>query len=181
MNKTARVALLWGLAALPSLAMADIILHGKLQSYVSAFVRPSHKLLVTDDKGGWFDQGLEMIQLGGWNTPYDVRARLRVVSSSGVFRVRLDEPLSIRNNDTATQVFQQPKVDLAAEGSAPKTLSVGQGTAFENPPGPAPDQDTTGYYNLTVSAYPPEGNFKETAGTYSGVLSLTFEPVITDP
>ncbi|MCK3840342.1 hypothetical protein HBO23_07360 [Pseudomonas sp. WS 5532] len=181
MNKVAFACLLTAVATLPALAMADLILEGKVSSNVSAYVKPNNNLFVTDDKGSWFDQGLEMSQLGGWDMPYEVQARLRVVSSTGVFQVRLDEPLQIRNAGNVTQVFQRPKVDFMAEGEAPKTLMVGQGTEFKNPPRTVPGEDTSGYYGLTVAAYPPEGDFKQTAGAYSGVLSLTFEPVITDP
>ncbi|WP_025126716.1 hypothetical protein [Pseudomonas sp. PH1b] len=181
MNKTAQACLLLALGALPPLVSADVILLGKTSSKISAYLKPNNNLFVTDDTGGWFAQGLEMAQLGGWDTPYEVRARLRIVSSTGVFQVRLDEPLQMRNASNAAQVFRQPRVDLGAEGEMPKTLAVGQGTSFNNPPRPAPGEDSTGYYGLTVSAYPPDGSFKETSGAYSGVLSLTFEPVITDP
>ncbi|WP_404937244.1 hypothetical protein P7C00_20370 [Pseudomonas sp. JDS08PS003] len=181
MNKTVIACWLAALGTLPALAPADVILQGKTSSKISAYLKPNNNLFVTDDQGGWFDQGLEMVQLGGWNTPYEVQARLRIVSSTGVFQVRLDEPLQIRNASNAAQVFLRPKINLGAEGEMPKTLAVGLGTEFNNPPRPAPGEDSTGYYGLTVSAYPPDGSFKETTGAYSGVLSLTFEPVITDP
>lgn len=181
MNKAALACLLSAVATLPAVAMADLILKGKVSSTVSAYVKPNNNLFVTDDKGSWFDQGLEMAQLGGWDTPYEVQARLKIVSSTGVFQVRLDEPLQIRNASNGAQVFVRPKVELGAEGEASKTVVVGQGAEFTNPPRTVPGEDTLGYYDLTVSAYPPEGNFKETTGAYSGVLSLTFEPVITDP
>ncbi|WP_257786144.1 hypothetical protein [Burkholderia ubonensis] len=38
-------------------------------------------------------------------------------------------------------------------------------------------QDWEGFYNLSIAAYPPDGDFRSTAGTYSGVLSMTFEPL----
>lgn len=181
MNKTALACLLAAAASLPTLALADVILKGKLTSKISAYVKPNNNLFVTDDKGSWFDQGLEMVQLGGWDTPYEVKARLKIVSSTGVFQVRLDEPLQIRNGKNAQQVFLRPQVVLGAEGDAPKTLAVGLGAEFKNPPRLVEGEDTLGYYDLSVSAFPPEGDFKETTGAYSGVLSLTFEPVITDP
>ncbi|VWD21555.1 hypothetical protein BLA18112_05392 [Burkholderia lata] len=158
-----------------------ITLTGKLQSKVTAQVAKREVLTVTDDKGGWFDSGLTMQQLGGWTTPYEVQARLKVVSSSGVFQVRMDDPLMIRNQSNAAQVFRSPKVLLGNEGGEPKALAVGQNAQFQNPAPPVAGADTTGYYTLAISAYPPEGDFKSTVGTYTGVLSMTFEPVIKVP
>ncbi|KAG8150040.1 hypothetical protein [Burkholderia catarinensis] len=167
---------------LPALASAqNIQLGGKTTSKVTASVTQSFVFEVTDDKGGWFEQGLAMQQLGGWNTPYEVTARLRVLSTSRDFQVRLDEPLQIRNQADPTKAFRQPSVSLGAESGEPKALVVGQMTAFQNPAAPSPADDSIGYYTLAVSAYPPEGDFKTTAGTYGGVLSLTFEPVVTAP
>ncbi|MDF3202853.1 hypothetical protein P3C29_29610 [Pseudomonas sp. 1912-s] len=181
MKKTTQACLLAALGVFPFLAPAQVVLTGKKSSNISAYLKPNNNLSVTDDRGGWFDQGLEMVQPGGWDTPYQVTARLRIVSSTGVFQVHLDEPLLIRNASNAAQVFQQPQVELGAEGEAPKHLAVGVDTEFKNPPRTAPGEDSAGYYGLTVSAYPPDGTFKEAIGTYSGVLSLTFEPVIKAP
>lgn len=169
------------LGLLPTLASAAVILNGKPSSKVTAHVTRPNNLFVTDDKGGWFDQGLEMQQLGGWDTPYKVDARLRVVSSSGLFQVRLDEPLQIRNQANPTLVFRTPEVRFGAEGENQKVLAVGQGTEFRSPAPPAEGEDSVGYYGLAISAYPPDGNFKNTVGIYSGVLSLTFEPVVKAP
>lgn len=163
------------------IASADVILSGKTQSKVTATVVRMFTFDVTDDKGGWFDQGLEMQQLGGWNTPYEVSTRLRIVSTSRDFQVRLDEPLQIRNQSNPSQVFRQPSVSLGAEEGAPKQIVVGQSTAFRNPAPPTQGDDSTGYYTLSISAYPPEGDFRSTVGTYSGTLSMTFEPVIKAP
>ncbi|MBN3816246.1 hypothetical protein G3N57_06275 [Paraburkholderia sp. Se-20369] len=169
-------------ACLPALASAQaVILTGKTTSRIIASVVPLSKFEVSDDKGGWFEKGLEMQQLGGWNTPYEVKARLRVLSTSRDFQVRLDEPLQIRNQANLTQVFRRPGVSLGADDGASKPLAVGQSTSFQNPAPTAPGTDSVGYYNLTVSAYPPEGDFKSTVGTYSGVLSMTFEPVVRAP
>ncbi|MXN76212.1 hypothetical protein GR157_15875 [Burkholderia sp. 4701] len=174
-----------GLIALlfvPAVALSQTVnLTGKTQSKITAHVVKRDVLTVTDDKGGWFDNGLEMQQLGGWNTPYEVQARLKVVSTSGVFQVRMDDALTIRNQSNAAQVFRSPKVLLGNEGGAPKALLVGQGVQFQNPAPPVAGEDSVGYYGLAISAYPPEGDFKSTVGTYSGVLSMTFEPVIKAP
>ncbi|MDS1138914.1 hypothetical protein RE432_00590 [Pusillimonas sp. SM2304] len=172
--------LLSGLLPLQASA-SEVIVNGKITSRVTAFVKAWNNLFVTDAQGGWFDQGLVMQQLGAWDTPYEVQARLRIVSSSGIFQVRLDTPVQIRNSQNAALVFRQPKVTLGAEGLEPKTLAVGLNTEFKNPPAPNEDEDSVGYYALTVSAYPPEGNFRDTAGAYSGELSMTFEPVAVDP
>lgn len=177
------VGCLWAASAfLPALALAQgINLTGKTTSRITATVAPLNKFEVTDDKGGWFEQGLTMQQLGGWDTPYEVKARLRVLSTSRDFQVRLDEPLQIRNQTNLTQVFRRPAVSLGADDGASKPLAVGQSTGFQNPAAPVPGSESVGYYNLTVSAYPPEGDFKSTVGTYSGVLSMTFEPIIKAP
>ena len=181
MNKLALVCLLATFGALPALAVAtDFELQGKVTSTITATVTAKSSLLVTSDTGGWFDQGLEMSQMGGWDTPFAVQARLKVVATDRDFQVRLDEPLQIRNASNATQIFQQPKVELSAEGQAPKTLAVATATTFQNPVQNVAGEDSIGYYGLSISALPPAGTFKETSGTYTGVLSLTFEPVISN-
>ncbi|RQR52310.1 hypothetical protein DIE18_32285 [Burkholderia sp. Bp9125] len=156
----------------------NVTVTGKTTSKITAKVVKREVLEVTDDKGGWFDRGLEMQQLGGWDTPYDVQARLKVVSTSGKFQVRLDSPLTIKHQSNATLAFRTPTVKLGAEGGALKPLAVGQGTTFDNPAPPQAGSDSVGYYTLDVSAYPPAGDFRSTVGMYSGVLSITFEPVI---
>ena len=159
----------------------SVVLDGKFTSKVTARVVKPNKLIVTDDKGGWFEQGMEMQQLGGWDTPYDVQARLKVVSTSGKFQVRLDSPLTITHRSNPELVFRRPVVQLGPDGGMLKPIAVGQGTEFQNPAPPVAGTDSIGYYNLDVSAYPPAGDFKSTVGAYSGVLSMTFEPVITAP
>ncbi|WP_175874382.1 hypothetical protein [Burkholderia sp. BCC0397] len=159
----------------------SVTLIGKTTSKVTARIVKPNKLIVTDDKDGWFDKGLEMQQLGGWDTPYDIQARLKVVSTSGVFQVRLDTPLTIRHQSKPTLVFRTPTVKLGADGGVPKPLMVGQGAEFQNPAPPQAGADSVGYYTLDVSAYPPAGDFKSTVGTYTGVLSMTFEPVVRAP
>ncbi|KAG8150042.1 hypothetical protein [Burkholderia catarinensis] len=167
------------LVCLPALAAEQIDLLGKTTSKITARVVLNH--FEVTDEGGWFTQGLEMRQLGGWNTPYEVQARLRVLSTSRDFQVRLDEPLQIRNQADLKKMFRQPSVSLGADDGQPKVLAVGQSTTFTNPAPPVAGTDSVGYYNLVVSAYPPEGDFKTTAGTYGGVLSVTFEPVVKAP
>ncbi|VWB59150.1 hypothetical protein BAR24066_02730 [Burkholderia arboris] len=167
-------------ACLPMCAAAQEI-KGKTVSKVTARVVRADNLIVTDDKGGWFGSGLTMQQLGGWDTAYEVQARLRVVSTTGRFRVRMDEPLDIRTQAKPAVVFRSPAVSLGAEGAERKPLVVGHGVDFQNPAAPLPNVDSEGYYNLAVSAYPPVGDFKSTAGTYTGTLSLVFEPLVAKP
>ena len=167
---------LWGVAA-----AVEIDLKSKTTSRITATVIASSSFQVTDDKGGWFDQGLVMQQLRGSDSPYETQARLRVISATGAFQVRMDRPLEIRNAANAAQVFRQPKVSLAAEGNEHKVLAVGQDTQFQNPLTPVAGEDSVGFYDLAISAYPPDGNFKETAGNYIGELSLVFEPVVRVP
>lgn len=183
MNKIAtRACLLLILGTFWGVAAADQIdLKGKTASRITATVIASSSLQVTDDKGGWFDQGLIMQQLRGADSPYETQARLRVISTTGAFQVRMDRPLELRNAANAAQVFRQPKVSLAAEGNEPKVLAVGQDTRFQNPLAPVAGEDAVGLYDLAISAYPPDGNFKETAGSYIGELSLVFEPVVRVP
>ena len=71
MNKVALACLLASLGALPAGAFAvDIDLLGKTTSNITATVSAPNNLLVTSDTGGWFDQGLQMLQPGGWDSPY---------------------------------------------------------------------------------------------------------------
>ncbi|WP_176048596.1 hypothetical protein [Burkholderia sp. BCC1644] len=171
--------MLIGLTALPTLASAQIILiTGKTTSKVTASVTRANNLIVTDDKGGWFENGLKMQQLGGWETAYDVQARLRIDSTTGRFRVRMDQPLQIVNQAKPTLAFRNPTVSMGPEGAVLSQLSMEQGVEFRNPAAPDPNVDSRGYYALAISALPPAGDFKSTVGTYTGTLSLTFEPII---
>ncbi|WP_459624590.1 hypothetical protein [Burkholderia sp. 3C] len=166
---------------LPAMACAQsVTLSGKTTSKVTAHVARPNNLFVTDDKGGWFDQGLEMKQVGGWDTPFEAQARLKIVSSSGTFQVRLDAPLTIRHQSNPALAFRTPKVTLGMEGGAPKPLTIDRSAAFRNPAPSEAGEDSEGHYVLDVAALPPAGDFKSTSGTYSGVLSITFEPVITE-
>ncbi|WP_321783894.1 hypothetical protein [Burkholderia pyrrocinia] len=174
------------LAALASVSASGhaeelLLINGKTQSKITARVIRPDILDVTDANGGSLDRGLKLEQLGGWETAYEVEARLRVVSTSGQFRVRLDEPLRIVHQSKPAQVFRSPAVRFGAEGSAMQPLAVGQGIAFRNPAPPSPDIDSIGFYHLAVSALPPEGDFKSTSGTYTGTLALTFEPLAVAP
>ncbi|MDF9755636.1 hypothetical protein [Pseudomonas hunanensis] len=166
---------------LQSAFASDVILKGKIESQVTAFINNPDNLFVTDTAGGWFDQGLTMEQSGGWNSPYEVQARLRIVSSSGVFQVRLDEPVQLRHLKNPAKVFQKSAVTLAALSAEAKNLVVGQNVEFKNPPPAIEGEDSVGYYDLDISAYPPEGSFKDNVGTYSGEVSLTFEPIAIEP
>ncbi|MCU7649743.1 hypothetical protein [Pseudomonas piscis] len=166
---------------IPLAHSSDVILSGKSTSTITAFVKNPNNLFVTDSFGGWFDQGLEMQQPGAWNSPYQVQARLRIVSSSGVFQVRMDNEPQIRHIKNTTMLFRQPSVSLGLEGEPMKPLAVARNTEFKNPKASNMGEDSTGYYQLAVSALPPAGSFKDTSGTYSGELSLTFEPVAVDP
>ena len=101
---------------MPALALADITVTGKTSSTIKAYVRPLEFIEVTNELGGWQDN-LEMQQLGGWNTPYEVALRLRVTSLPNKFQVRLDAPLVLQN--AKKQVFRQPTVTMGPEGGAP--------------------------------------------------------------
>ncbi|WP_175884047.1 hypothetical protein [Burkholderia sp. BCC0044] len=180
MGKQIYKCVLVGLAMLPAFGSAEVILvEGKTTSHVTASVTRANNLIVTDDKGAWFGDGLVMQQLGGWESTYDVQARLRIVSTTGKFRVRMDQPLQIVHGTKPTLVFRTPVVRMGLEGAELSQLSVDKGVEFQNPPPRSPNLDSEGEYNLAVSAYPPAGDFKSTAGTYTGTLSLTFEPIIT--
>ena len=102
---------------MPALALADITVTGKTSSTIKAYVRPLEFIEVTNELGGWQDN-LEMQQLGGWNTPYEVALRLRVTSLPNKFQVRLDAPLVLQN--AKKQVFRQPTVTMGPEGGALK-------------------------------------------------------------
>ncbi|MEN8514330.1 hypothetical protein [Burkholderia sp. RS02] len=181
MRKILLSGLLAALMLQPMYASAQtLIIRGKAQSKITAKVVRPNNLIITDDKGGWFGQGLTMQQLGGWETPYEVDARLRVVSTTGRFQVRMDQPLDIRNQAKPTLAFRKPAVSIGAEGADQKPLVVGQVVEFDNPAPPSPNVDSEGYYHLAVSAYPPEGDFRSTVGTYTGTLSLVFEPVVVN-
>lgn len=179
MRKIILNGFLAALACLPMFASAQILLvNGKSQSKVTAKVVRPNNLIITDEKGTWFPQGLVMQQLGGWETAYEVQARLRVVSTTGTFQVRMDQPLDIRNQTKPTLAFRKTAISIGAEGAEPKPMVVGQAIEFDNPAPPSPNIDSEGYYSLAVSAFPPDGDFRSTAGTYKGELSLVFEPIV---
>jgi hypothetical protein len=159
----------------------EIVVVGKNTSKITARVVRTDNLIVTDDQGGWFDNGLTMLQLGGWATSYEVQARLKIVSTTGAFQVRLDAPLVIAHQSKPSLMFRNPTVKLGNEGETPKRLSMGNNTTFRNPGPSTEGEDSIGYYVLDVTAYPPEGTLDEVGGTYRGELSMIFEPVIEMP
>jgi len=159
----------------------NIVVVGKNTSRITARVVRTDNLIVTDDQGGWFDNGLRMLQRGGWTAPYEVQARLKVVSTTGTFQVRLDAPLVIAHQSKPSLLFRNATVKLGNEGETPKLLSVGRNTPFRNPVPATADMDSIGYYVLDVAAYAPEGPLEDVGGTYRGELSMIFEPVIEMP
>lgn len=174
--------LLIGSVVLPLVAASQtpaqvVLVRDKPFSTITAHVAALDKFEVTDDKGGWFGGGLAMQQTGGLNSPYEVEARLKVVSTKGAFQVHLDGPLQIVNQADPSLVFQSPTITLAGDGGARVPLEIGNEKKFTNPPAAA-NTDSVGYYTLTVSALPPAGGLKSTVGSYVGVLSLTFEPQV---
>lgn len=173
------LACLWALPIMmPALALADITVTGKTSSTIKAYVKPLEFIEVTNELGGWQDN-LVMQQLGGWTTPYEVALRLRVTSLPNKFQARLDAPLVLQN--AKNQVFRQPVVTLGTDGGAAKPLQVGQNAEFENPKPSVEGANSVGMYELKVAALPPEGDFRDVAGTYQGVLSMTFEAVAIKP
>ena len=68
MNNVALASLLAVLGTLPAMACADVELLGKVTSTITATVTSQNNFLVTSDTGGWFDQGLDMSQPGGWDS-----------------------------------------------------------------------------------------------------------------
>ncbi|MFN3068758.1 MULTISPECIES: hypothetical protein [Serratia] len=165
-------------SALLSTAGANVVmLKGKTTSRVSATVVKANRLIVNDANGGWYTQEMEMFQYGAANSPYQIELPLRITSSNGVFQVSLDEALILRQAQTPALQFQPAQISMANVGNAAQTLSVGAPVQFHNPASAQPLQDTMGDYTLNISALPPDGDFKTTAGIYQGELKLTFEPV----
>lgn len=154
-----------------------VMVKGKTTSSVSATVVKPNRLIVNDAHGGWYMQEMEMFQYGAANSPYEIELPLRITSSNGVFQVSLDEALILRQAQTPALQFQAAQVSMANVGNTAQKLSVGIPVHFRNPTSAQPLQDTMGDYTLTISAQPPDGDFKTTAGIYQGELKLTFEPV----
>lgn len=168
------------LCLLPGISQADVVLEGKISSRVTGHVIKANNLFVTDENGGWYDQGLVMEQLGAFNSPYEVDVPLRITSSSGAFQVHMDNPLLLQNQERPELQFRNIAVKMGLVGAAPQPLTVVNNVLFHNPQASVEGEDTIGHYLLNISGYPPAGEFKEVTGTYSGVLSLTFEPVLED-
>ncbi|UDQ80053.1 hypothetical protein LJN55_22030 [Erwinia rhapontici] len=163
---------------LPGLSQGAVILKGKITSKISGHVVKEDNLFVTDENGGWYDQELKMEQLGAFDSPYSVDAPLRITSTSGTFQVHLDAPLILQNQAKPELLFRDMTVKLGLIGERPLLLKVADNVMLTNPPASSDGEDSIGHYLLNISGYPPAGNFKSVTGTYSGVLSLTFEPVV---
>ncbi|MFZ1874688.1 MAG: hypothetical protein WAU54_18210 [Chania sp.] len=154
-----------------------VTVKGKTTSRISATVIKPNRLIVNDANGGWYLQEMEMFQYGAASSPYEIKLPLRITSSSGNFQVSLDEALLLRNTQKPTLQFKDTKIAMANVGSPFQTLAVGAPVLFHNAPAAKPLQDTVGDYSLSISALPPEGDFRTVAGIYQGDLKLTFEPV----
>jgi len=167
------------LCLLPALSQAEVVLKGKTSSRVSAHVVRPNTLSVTDPLGGWYEQGVAMTQPGAFNSPYQVTLPLRVTSSSGLFQVSLGNPLVLQHQENPLLQFTQVEVKMGAVDGALQPLSL-TGRPFRTPPAPLPGEESIGDFVLQISAVPPVGEFDAGTGTYSGVLALTFEPVLED-
>lgn len=176
MTRLLKPALLW-LCLLPALSQADVVLKGKTSSRVSAHVVRPNTLSVTDPLGGWYEQGVAMTQPGAFNSPYQVALPLRVTSSSGLFQVSLGNPLVLQHQKNPQLQFTQVEVKMGNADGALQPLSL-TSRLFRTPPAAIPGEDSIGDFVLQISAVPPVGAFDTVTGTYSGVLSLTFEPVL---
>lgn len=168
------------LCGLPLMGHADVILKGKTTSRISGHVIQSNNLFVTDESGGWYEQGLTLQQPGGFHTPYEVEVPLRITSSSGIFQVHMDDPLVLQNEARPELQFRDVAVKMARQGEPLQALAVSTNITFHNPPAATEGEDSIGHYLLNISGLPPAGEFKAVTGTYNGVLSLTFEPVIEE-
>ncbi|WP_456311376.1 hypothetical protein [Serratia proteamaculans] len=166
------------LCLLPCVGQADVVLGGKITSKVTGRVIKANNLIVTDEQGTWYGQGLKMDQLGGFETAYEVIAPLRITSSTGKFQVRMDNPLVLQHQSKPGLTFRDVVVKMGQLGEEQQLLEVAKNTSFTNPAATTEGEDSIGHYLLNVAAMPPEGEFKSVTGTYSGVLSLTFEPLV---
>lgn len=166
------------LCLLPGISQADVVLKGKISSKVTGHVIKANNLFVTDENGGWYDSGLAMEQLGAFSSPYKVAVPLRITSSSGAFQVHMDSPLVLQNQEKPELQFRNMAVTMGLVGEAQQPLAVVNNVLFHNPQAPVEGEDSIGHYLLNIAGYPPAGEFKQVTGTYSGVLSLTFEPVL---
>lgn len=164
-------------ALLSTVNATMVIVNGKTTSRISATVVKSNRLIVNDANGGWYQQEMEMFQQGAANSPYKIELPLRITASSGSFQVSQDEILILRHTQTPILQFQAAEIGMANLGNHPQMLAVGKPVQFHNLPATQPSQDSVGDYKLYISARPPKGDFKTTAGLYQGELKLTFEPV----
>lgn len=169
-------ALLWCL--LPDAGQAAVVLNGKITSKVTGHVVLRNNLFVTDEHGGWYEQALKMDQLGGFDTAYEIDVPLRITSSTGVFQVRMDAPLVLQHQTRPELMFRDTAVKIGPVDKGLQQLVVGNNIRLTNPPSGSEEQDSIGHYLLNITGFPPEGNYKAVTGTYSGVLSLTFEPIV---
>lgn len=157
-------------------AHASVVLTGKTSSKVTGHVVRPNNLFVTDENGGWYQQALALEQ--GGREAYSIAIPVRVISTSGTFQVHMDSELRLQHQANPQLLFRNVTVSMGLTDAAGQLLAVGNNVSFTNPASAGTGQDSIGHYLLKVSGLPPAGNFMQVMGTYSGVLSLTFEPVV---
>lgn len=158
----------------------EITPNSKTKSTITATVKPFNVIDVTSAQGNWPDP-LELEQLGAFGSPFEAKFELKVFSSPAKFQVKLEAAPTLIH---ASKRFRSVEVSLEplTGGGVPQVIPVTPNKIFLTNPAPIPPVTASiGHYMLKIRAQPPDGKLHEIGGTYTGRLSMTFEPVAQQP
>ncbi|HBO24365.1 MAG TPA: hypothetical protein DD649_15980 [Providencia sp.] len=158
------------------ISQAEVTIHGNKSIEIIGEVVEEDNFEVTDGNGGWYNE-LELKQQE-INSPYQVDARVHVLSTNPNFMVTLQNIVVLRN-DSKGLSFAPAEVIFSSIQGETKKLKPMESQSFTNPDVPV-GADSEGEYTLSISANAPIGSNQDISGAYVGEIALIFEPSASD-
>lgn len=182
MKKIILASLLLTQALLPATAWCaiEITPDSKVTSNITATVKSQSPFEVTDMNDGWPSlMELEQPPTTSWGAPFEgqLQLKIKIPAPSTSFQVSLSATPTL---SSASKQFQSVEVRMQSlvSGSSAQLIPLTPNKLTLSYHGSASIIGwNTAHYMLKVSAQPPSGKPQNLGGTYTGKLSMIFEPV----
>lgn len=171
-------------ALLPATAWSAIAItpESKTTSKITATVKSAAPFEVTDAFDGWPNIiELEQPPTTAWGAPFEgqLQIKVKVPAPSWTFQVTLAAVPTLVLGDKQFQSIQVQLQPLTSGNAQTIPLTPNKLTLAHPPAGAIPATGwNIGHYMLKISAQPPNGKPQNLGGTYTGKLSMIFEPVV---